>query len=31
MIGTVTTCARLPWLIAISLALIGLGLLMRFA
>ena len=31
MIGTVTTRARLPWLIAISLALIGLGLLMRFA
>ncbi len=30
MIGMLTTRARLPWLAAISLALIGLGLLVRF-
>jgi hypothetical protein len=30
MIGMLTTRARLPWLVAISLALIGLGLLVRF-
>jgi hypothetical protein len=31
MIGMLTTRARLPWLVAISLVLIGLGLLVRFA
>ena len=30
MIGIVTTRGRLPWLVAISLALLGLGLLVRF-
>jgi hypothetical protein len=29
MIGVLTTRARLPWLVAISLALIGLGLFVR--
>ena len=31
MIGNFTTRARLPWLVAISVALIGLGLLVQFA
>jgi hypothetical protein len=31
MIGVLTTRARLPWLVAISLALIGLGLFVRLS
>ena len=31
MIGMFTTKARLPWLIALSVALLGLGLLLRLS
>ena len=31
MIGMLTTRTRLPWLVGISVALLGVGLLVRFA